>query len=69
MGSTLRARTPEEKGHLIDALWNDVGEALRARNSAPSHFDIVDGKILPLRTTSLAPAVSISEKSFSMRNL
>ncbi|MEC8052735.1 MAG: NAD(P)H-quinone oxidoreductase [Myxococcota bacterium] len=44
MGSTLRARTPEEKGHLIDALWNDVGELFEQGTLRPHIFDIVDGK-------------------------
>lgn len=43
MGSTLRARTPEEKGHLIDALWNDVGELFEQGTLRPHVFDIMDG--------------------------
>ena len=71
MGSTLRARTAEEKGHLIDALWNDVGELFEQGTLRPHIFDIVDGKkILLLRTTSLAPAVKHFGKIvLDMRNL
>ena len=43
MGSTLRARSPEEKGHLIDALWNDVGELFEKGALRPHVFDIMDG--------------------------
>lgn len=43
IGSTLRPRTPEEKGHLIDALWNDVGELFEKGTLRPHVFDILDG--------------------------
>ena len=44
IGSTLRARTPEEKGHLIDALWNDVGELFENGTLRPHVFDILNGQ-------------------------
>ena len=44
LGSTLRARSPEAKGHLIDALWGDVGELIEQGTLRPHIFDIMDGK-------------------------